>query len=98
MEEAGFEFSTVPLTTVFDRYASNETFDYVITLCHGASTEKCPVFRDSVDMVYGNQAQILGWSILDFLVLNGSPDENLEDARKIRDTIKAEVYGFLAKI
>lgn len=98
MEEAGFEFSTVPLTTVFDRYASNETFDYVITLCHEASTEKCPVFRDSVDMVYGKQAQILGWSILDFLVLNGSPDENLEDARKIRDTIKAEVYGFLAKI
>ena len=85
----GLNFRRLPLTTVFDRYASNETFDYVITLCHEASTENCPVFRDSVDMVYGKQAQILGWSVLDFLELKGSPDEKLEGARKIRDTIKA---------
>ena len=98
MEEAGFEFSTVPLTTVFDRYASNETFDYVITLCHEASTEKCPVFRGSVDMIYGEQAQILGWSVLDFLALKGVPDEKLDGARKIRDRIKAEVYEFLSQI
>ena len=98
MEEAGFEFSTAPLTTVFDRYASNETFDYVITLCHEASTEKCPVFRGSVDMIYGEQAQILGWSVLDFLALKGVPDEKLDGARKIRDRIKAEVYEFLSQI
>ncbi|MDG1818229.1 MAG: hypothetical protein P8H31_00190 [Porticoccaceae bacterium] len=98
MEEAGFNFSTTPLTTVFERYANNESFDYVITLCHETSTEKCPVFRDSVDMVYGKQAQILDWSILDFLALKGFPDEKLEGARKIRDTIKSEVYEFLSKI
>ena len=98
MEEAGFEFSTAPLTTVFDRYASNETFDYVITLYHEASTEKCPVFRGSVDMIYGEQAQILGWSVLDFLALKGVPDEKLDGARKIRDRIKAEVYEFLSQI
>ena len=98
MEEAGFEFSTAPLTTVFDRYASNETFDYVITLCHEASTEKCPVFRGSVDMIYGEQAQILGWSVLDFLALKGVPDEKLDGARKIRDRIKAEVCEFLSQI
>ena len=98
MDEAGFSFSTDPLTTVFDRYANSETFDYVITLCHDASAEQCPMFRDSVDMVYGRDAQVLGWSIPDFITLKGLPDEKLEGARNIRNMIKVKVSALLLQI
>lgn len=98
MEEVGFSFSTEPLTTVFDRYSKSETFDYVITLCHDASTEHCPMFRNSVDLVYGRDAQIIGWSIPDFLSLKGLPDEKLEGARNIRNMIKVKVLALLKQI
>mgnify|MGYP001076102577 CR=1 FL=1 len=98
MEEEGFSFSTDPLVTVFDRYSNSETFDYVITLCHDASTEHCPMFRDSVDLVYGRDAQILGWSIPDFLALKGVPVEKLEGAREIRDMIKVKVLALLSQL
>ncbi|MGB0449295.1 MAG: hypothetical protein ACPGF6_01800, partial [Porticoccaceae bacterium] len=87
MEEAGFSFPTDPLTTVFDRYANNETFDYVITICHEASAERCPVFRDSVDMVYGKNARVLNWSIPDFLALTGLPDEKVEGAEELAEEL-----------
>ncbi len=96
MEEAGFEFSTDPLITVFDRYANNDVFDYVITLCQDSSAEQCPMFRDSVDKIYGRDAQIFGWSIPDFLALRGSPEEKLEGAREIRDMIKLKVFDLLS--
>ena len=98
MEEAGFNFSTDPLTTVFDRYANNEFYDYVITLCHEASTEQCPMFTSSVDMVYGKDAQVLAWSVPDFLALQGLPYEKLEGAREIRGMIKANVSALLMQI
>jgi len=98
MGEAGFSFSTDPLTTVFDRYANNETFDYVITLCHDSSVEKCPIFRDSVDMVYGKDARVLDWSIPDFIALKGLPNEKLEGARNIRNMIKVKVSALLLQI
>ena len=98
MEEVGFSFSTDPLTTVFERYSNSETFDYVITLCHDASTEDCPMFRDSVDIVYGRDAQIIGWSIPDFFTLKGSPEEKLAGAREIRDMIKVKVLALFKPI
>jgi arsenate reductase len=98
MEEEGFNFPTDPLVTVFERYAKSETYDYVITLCNEASAEHCPMFRDSVDMVYGNRAKILPWSVPDFLALKGVPEEKLEGARDIRDLIKQKVATFLPKI
>lgn len=98
MEEAGFEFSSDPLVTVFDRYANSETFDYVVTLCHDASAEQCPMFRDSVDMVYGNKSEMIAWSIPDFIALQGLPEEKLEGARNIRDMISVKVANLLSEI
>jgi len=98
MEEAGFNFPTDPLVTVFERYAKSETYDYVITLCDEASAEQCPTFRDSVDMVYGKKAKMLPWSVPDFLALKGVPAEQLEGARDIRDLIKEKVIVLLSEL
>lgn len=98
MEEEGLKFPTDPLVTVFERYAASETYDYVVTLCHEASTEQCPLFRDSVDLVYGTKAQVLSWSVPDFLALEGLPEEKLEGAREIRDSIKRKVAALLSEL
>lgn len=98
MEEAGFNFPTAPLTTVFERYANSEPYDYVITLCDDASNEHCPMFLDSVDTVYGKDSQIINWSVTDFLALQGLPEEKLDGARKIRDLIKTKVIDLLPQL
>ena len=56
------------------------------------------MFRNSVDLVYGRDAQIIGWSIPDFLSLKGLPDEKLEGARNIRNMIKVKVLALLKPI
>ena len=98
MSEENLSFSIDPLTTIFERYANNQVFDYVITLCNEASTEQCPVFRTSVDMVYGKDAEIRNCSVMDFITLQGLPVEKLEGAREIRDSIKDNVSEFLLEI
>jgi len=98
MSEENLSLSIDPLTTIFERYANNQVFDYVITLCNEASTEQCPVFRTSVDMVYGKDAEIRNWSVMDFITLQGLPVEKLEGAREIRDSIKDNVSEFLLEI
>ncbi len=98
MEEEGFNFPTDPLVTVFERYANSETYDYVITLCDEASAEQCPMFRDSVDIVYGKRAKILPWSVPDFLALKGVPAEKLQGSREIRDLIKEKVIVLLSEL
>jgi arsenate reductase len=98
MEEEGFNFPTDPLVTVFERYANIENYDYVITLCDEASAEQCPMFRDSVDMVYGKRAKVLPWSVPDFLALKGVPAEKLQGAREIRDLIKEKVIVLLSEL
>jgi len=98
MSEENLSLSIDPLTTIFERYANNQVFDYVITLCNEASTEQCPVFRTSVDMVYGKDAEIRNCSVMDFITLQGLPVEKLEGAREIRDSIKDNVSEFLLEI
>lgn len=98
MVEERFNFPTDPLVTIFERYANSETYDYVITLCDEASAEQCPMFRDSVDMVYGKKAKMLPWSVPDFLALKGVPVEQLEGARDIRDLIKEKVIVLLSEL
>ena len=55
-------------------------------------------FRTSVDMVYGKDAEIRNWSVMDFITLQGLPVEKLEGAREIRDSIKDNVSEFLLEI
>ena len=98
MNETGFEISAESPKTVFERYADREGFDYVITLCHEATTEQCPVFKINIDTLYQKKAERISWSIQDFKSLSGTDEEKLEGARCIRDNIKAEVNLFLKKI
>jgi arsenate reductase len=98
MKEIGIDLPTEAAKSVFDRYKEKEVFDYVITLCHEATTEQCPVFQTNVDVLYAKKAERLSWSIPDFKSLKGTDEERLAEARKIRDLIKRKVIKFLSQV
>ena len=98
MREVGISLPTEAPKSVFKRFKEREVFDYVITLCHEATTEQCPVFKTSVDTLYAKKAQRISLSIPDFKSLSGTKEERKARAREIRDLIKSEVISFLARI
>jgi len=98
MREVGIDLPTEAPKSVFERYKERDVFDFVITLCHEATTEQCPIFKTSVDTLYAKKAERISWSIPDFKSLSGTEEERKAGAREIRDKIKSEVIAFLARI
>jgi arsenate reductase len=98
MREVGITISAESPESVFKLYRDGEVFDYVITLCFDATTELCPVFKTSVDAMYAKEAEMIYWSIPNFLSLRGTEEEKKDGARAIRDEIKSEVISFLKGI
>ncbi len=98
MREVNIELPKETPMSVFERHKKREVFDYVITLCHEATTEQCPIFRSNIDAIYAKKAERIAWSIPDFKSLIGTEEEKMAGARKIRDKIKAEAISFLARI
>jgi arsenate reductase len=98
MKEVGIALSTEAPKSVFERYKDRDDFDYVISLCHEATTEQCPIFKTNVDGLYAKKAKRISWSILDFKSLRGTEEEKKAGAREIRDKIKSEVIEFFTRI
>ena len=98
MREVGITLPVESPKSVFHRHKDGEIFDYVITLCHFASSEQCPDFKRSVNTLYAKEAESISWSIPDFLSLRGTEEEKKAAARAIRDKIKSEVIFFLKRI
>jgi len=98
MKEEGIDLPTCAPKSVYDRFMEKEVFDYVITLCHAATTEQCPIFKTNIDVMYAKKAIRLSWSIPGFMSLEGTDDEQKSKARQIRDQIKKEVLQFLSHL
>jgi arsenate reductase (thioredoxin) len=80
MQERGIDISGNQAKSVPDLLATGRRFDHVVTVCDGASAERCPV-------VPGIRARHhLGFP--DPSSLTGSPDEQLDAIRPIRDDIE----------
>ena len=98
MREVGIDISAESPKSVFERHKEGDVFDYVISLCHEATNEKCPRFKLNIDALYAKKAETISWSIQDFKSLSGTEEEKKAGAREIRDKIKSEVVSFLARI
>ena len=87
MQEIGIDLSRKGTQGVFDHYKKGTMFDAVITVCDGASAEKCPVFAGG--------GKRIAWSFEDPSTFHGSAEEVLRHTRDIRDEIEKAVLNFI---
>lgn len=89
MFEVGIDISTKRTKSLLDLYLEGRLYSYVITVCDEASAEKCPTFPGF--------ARMLHWSFEDPATFTGGEAEKLEQARKLRNRIRARVEAFIAE-
>ena len=89
MSESGIDISNKPTKSVFDLFRAGVRYDAVITVCDGASAERCPVFPGRTKRV--------AWSFPDPSQFKGSADEVLAQTRIVRDQVKTKVGEFISE-
>lgn len=82
MADADIDISSNTAKSVFEKYKNGERFDYVVTVCQGSEGD-CPTFPGIIKR--------LDWPFADPAALSGSPEEQLEQAKVIRDQIRQAV-------
>ena len=88
MKEIGIDISQNKTKSVVGFLQEKQAFDYVITVCDAASSERCPTFP-------GNSGK-LHWGFEDPSLLQGTEDAKLKKIRLIRDQIKSKIQGWLS--
>ncbi|MFA5879432.1 MAG: arsenate reductase ArsC [Candidatus Margulisiibacteriota bacterium] len=91
MQEIGIDLSQKSTQSVYDLINAGKTYDYVITVCDGASGERCPMFP-------GKSVQRLHWEFADPSALTGTEEEKLVGTRIIRDQIKNQISEFIKEV
>ena len=87
MKEVGIDISNNQTKSVFDFYAKERKFDFVISVCDAAAAERCPIFP--------GQTNRLNWSFEDPSAFNGSQEEKLARTRLVRDKIKSKIDNLI---
>ena len=87
MSEIGIDISKNQTKDVFEFFKSGRLFNYVVTVCDAANSERCPIFP--------GVSKTLHWSFEDPSSLSGTEEEKLEKTRKIRDEIQVEIRKFI---
>jgi len=90
MQEIGIDISGNQTKSVDAMLASGLTFSYVVTVCDGASAERCPVFP--------GPAERLHWGFPDPSALTGSREEQLAEVRTIRDAIGQQLRDWCDRV
>ncbi|NIL99775.1 MAG: hypothetical protein GTO30_08650 [Acidobacteria bacterium] len=98
MNEIGIELGSDLVPSIFQRFRTGRTFDYVVAMCDESGSELCDLFRRNVTVMYGRKSRVLRWDVEDFSTLEGSREECLRRAAGLRDRIHAQVREFLAEI
>ena len=89
MKEMGIDISEKKTQDVFDLYKQGRRFNYVITVCDEASSERCPLFPGI--------SKKLHWSFPDPSTLQGTMEENLIKTIEIRNQIKNQIVKWLTE-
>ena len=90
MSEVGIDISKNQTKDVFDFYKNGHLFNYVITVCDAANSERCPIFPSA--------SKTLHWSFEDPSSLTGTNDEKLEETRLVRNEIELEIKRFIESL
>jgi arsenate reductase (thioredoxin) len=90
MAEAGIDISNNETKDVFDFNKNGHRYNYVVTVCDAANSERCPIFPSAT--------QTLHWSFEDPSSFTGTEEEKLERTRKVRDEIRSELEKFISSV
>jgi arsenate reductase (thioredoxin) len=90
MKEIGFDLSNNKTKSVFEFYKQGKRFEYVVTVCDEANSERCPIFP--------SVKETLHWSFKDPSAIKGNNEEKLAETRIIRDEIKNRLENWLEKL
>jgi arsenate reductase len=86
MQEIGIDLSQKGTQAVFDLFLKGRLYNAVITVCDEASAEHCPIFPGRVKR--------LNWSFKDPSAFTGTPEEILQQTRRVRDEIEQQIKEF----
>lgn len=87
MDEKGIDISKNETKSAFDFFKQGKLFNYVVTVCDEASSQKCPIFP-------GVRERIM-MSFKDPSAFNGAEEEKLEKVRVLRNEIEYEVLKLI---
>jgi arsenate reductase len=90
MKEIGFDLSANKTKSVFEFFRQGKRFDYVVTVCDEANSERCPIFPSA--------KKTLHWSFKDPSTIEGSYEEKLAKTRIIRDKIKNRLEKWVEEL
>ena len=90
MSEVGIDISKNQTKDVFEFYKNGRLFNYVVTVCDAANSERCPIFPSA--------SKTFHWSFEDPSSLTGTEDEKLEKTRLVRNEIETEVKKFIESL
>ena len=90
MAEIGVDISKNQTKDVFDFYKNGNLFNYVVTVCDAANSERCPIFPSAT--------KTLHWSFEDPSSFTGTEEEKLEKTRQVRNEISEEIRRFITSV
>lgn len=90
MAEIGIDISKNKTKSVFNLWQNGEIFQYVIAVCDREAAEKCPIFPGITTRLH--------WPFPDPANVTGTPDQQLQQVRRIRDEIEAKIQNWLASL
>jgi arsenate reductase len=88
MQEDGIDISGNSTDSVFEFFKQGKRFNFVITVCDKEAAERCPIFPSVNQMIH--------WSFPDPSSVQGTEEEKLAFARKVRDEIKQTITDWLS--
>lgn len=90
MQEVGLDLANKKTQAVFDVWKSGKLFQYVITVCHDAEAEGCPISPGVTTRLH--------WPFPDPSKVTGTHMERLQKIRTIRDSIRTKVKEWCEEI
>ena len=90
MQEDGIDISHNQTNDVFEFFKEGKLFQYVVTVCDEASSDRCPIFA--------GMHKKINWSFVDPSSLTGTHEEKLATTRQVRDKIKDSVIALIKEL
>lgn len=87
MQEIGIDLTGKPTQAVVDLFQQGRLYNAIITVCDKEAAERCPIFPGTIKRI--------AWSFKDPSGFSGSPEDILQQTRKVRDEIEQTIKTFV---